>query len=634
MLNYMRNIERGKTIMNNSAESRELLTAALITLDSRIPYMRAELYCLLVELGLYKLNRQSSQEEIKSEINQIIRQKNLISDPDFLHSLDTCVERNTVDPINGKFELNRLRKESFDKAYLVADNCRKLVEKNLKEHIAKETGYELRGNELNQIVDAVERTLTKDVYENSINLASENLTFEQLVEKIENSEPAELINKTLDEIISEERVLLKREIVGGIKDYFKKLPAELKEFLRSINSNVILNQILNIDPSIAQKQLEWYSHRRLYLDTNVLLAYFFEAQKCHSITKEVINASKDIGVQFFISPATLIELRKQVERAKRDYIIVDRSKVIRSVAIWSDDAILSTFLTKRKKQPSLDWIAYITPFDDFEEILLENEIVVEKDGMAEIENNPLITEIRKAITDSKPPFTSPNVIEHDAVNYSIILTQRKKYPPDERGQILWLLTLDSSLKRAQQILQGARIVDRPYSVQVGEWGEIVLPIQGLLNLKFTDFIGYLAQSKLGAISDPEIINFDFAETIVDSPYDITRLQSLEPNHVRKVIIKLQTDREARPLIQNLKLTNEPKERERLLVVLNEKVEQAISDTDPLLEVTTEYDKRIDRLVSTINEQGEKITSLQNSLREVTTTWWNRVFVFLHSLFKF
>ena len=618
--------------MSINPESRDLLTTALLNLDPRINDKRLALYSILVEVSLYNLKKASDLEEIKAEINRIINQNSFLSESDLKHSIVDCLSRKTIQPIGESYELSQKRKELFIKVYSEAENCRSLVEKELEQQIEEEIGDELDNDIKKRVIDAVERTLTKNIYENSINLSRENLTFEQLVENIESSEPAELIKKTLDDIIPEERVLLKHKIVGGINAFFKKMPKELKSFLQLLNSNVLLNQILIIDPSIAQKQLDWFSHRRLYLDTNVVISFFFEAQKCHLITTEVINASKRIGVQLFISPATLIELGKQVDRAKKNYIAVEKQKILRAIAIQGDDAILATFFLIKRRQPSIEWVGFITQFENIEEFLLQNDVIVENEGMTDAKTNPILPVIQKAISDSKPPYTKPNVIDHDAINCSLILSQRNKYLPDERGQILWLLTLDNSLKQAQRLLKKSQTIDIPYSMQVSDWGEIVLPIQSLLGLEFNDFIGYLAQAKLGAISDPEIIQLDFVETITDSTLDIDRLQNLEPNQICNVLKKLQLDYEAKSILTDLKQTTLEPKIERLKANFNNKIDQAIIDSDPIKLISEEYDKKITLLSNKIETQDKAISILKENLQVISDTWWNRLFIFLKRLF--
>jgi hypothetical protein len=384
---------------------------------------------------------------------------------------------------------------------------------------------------------------------------------------------------------------------------------------------------------MVRLQREWFSKRRLYLDTNVVLGYIFQAQKRHAVVKEVITASLNIGIQLLISPMTLQELMSQVDRAKRNHLLTQKDPLVKALASHGDDAILATYLQLLREQPSLDWHAFINPFENLEETLLQYNILVEEEGFNEAKAHPDLAAIRNAISDSKPIFVSPNVIDHDSANCALILHLRQIHPPDERGQIVWLLTIDTSLRRAQRILHGSGRIQYPYCIQAADWGEIVLPSQNALGFVFNDFIGYLAQARLGAIAEPQIVQLDFLETIHDASVDVDRLLHLHPEQVRAALSTLQTNREVRFLLTEAAQAKNDEERKGYQLRFDTVLNQAIEETDPVKKATEEYARKIDVLQKHLELRDKEIAELNKRISTVESSIIFRLVAWLHKLFS-
>lgn len=601
--------------MANNQQIHDLLTLSVMNLDPRIHDKRSAIIILLVELSLYSASYPLSKDEILSACDSIIAQKGYLNKNDCDFAIDECLKSKFIIPVNGKFDIAPSRKVLLQQAYGGFEDILSKVKKSLIGKIELEINEPLSNEIAEKIFNIVQKIVTSEVYEFSINLARGNYSIEKMLELLEGSEPKKKFSDELSKLFPD-RDLFATKILIGILNFYKEMPSELVNYLKKIHCGVLLNQILNLDPSIVQIQKESFSKRKLYLDTNVVLSYLCEGHKKHSIVMEVIDASKKIGVQLFVSPATLKELDGQVARAEKNNILFTHNRLARSFGSNLDDAILATYLCTKNRQPSLEWKAFIAPFKNMEELMLSSDIIVEQEGFEEISKNGIDSEIRKAISEAKPPFSSSNVIDHDTLNCSLIVLLRKKYIADPHGQLVWLITIDSSLRRSQKWLFSSKILTNPYCMQISDWGDIVFPIQCILNLEFTDFIGYLAQARLGAVAEPEIVQLDFLETMQDAQIDIDRLMKLSPLQVRSTLIQLQTDRESQTLLSKITQSKNETEKTQLQLEFDTKLSQTIEESDPLKKTNFELNKRLEILEKKYENQISQNSKLSDELVKI------------------
>jgi predicted nucleic acid-binding protein len=618
--------------MNVDPKVRELLTCALLHLDPRIVDKRVALNSVLVEVALLTANRPCSLEELRAEIDKVVNQGDFLHEEDLRHAVEDCTSRRTVVLHDEKYELSTGRSRTLQEAFLCADETRRRVCDGLIVDIELEISRPLSSGQAPAICESIERALAARVYDLSLQLARQNLIMEEMLLQLEAVEALEDLERTLDEHFPPERQLLRQQIKRGIKNYFQDFPPELEKMLRLIHHNVLINQILNLDPSMVRMQREWFSRRRLYLDTNAVLAYIFEGQLLHSVVLEVIQATANLGAQLLISPVTLEEVSGQVSRAKQNHFRYERDPFVKRMAASGDDAILATFAQLKRNQPSLEWEAFIAPFDALPETLLDYNVLVESEGFERARNADKLPQIRRGIADAKPPGVSENVIEHDSLNCALISLLREEiYPPDERGQTVWLLTIDSSLRTSQKRLLASEVISSPYCAQAQEWGEIVLPAQSLLGFVFDDFIGYLAQTKLGAIADPQIVQIDFLETIQDAGVEVDRLLRLHPDQVRATLVRLQTSREARALVKGAVETEDESQKQTYQQQMQLMVDEIVEETDPVRCLKEEYDRKINLLRQRLEERDHKIAELDARVANAESTWAFRVSTWLRQV---
>lgn len=611
--------------MSIDPEVRELLTCALLHLDPRIVDKRVALNSVLVEVALLRANRPTSLAELQAEIDEVVGQRGFLREEDLSHAIQDCTSRRVVVSRDAKYELGSDRAAVLQDAFQYADKTRAQVQEGLTESIELESGRLLEVELAEALCESIERALASRVYDLSLQLARKNLTLEEMLFQLDTASPFEDVDSVLSSHVPPDRELYRQQIKEGIRNYFRDCPMELQERLRFFHHNVLISQILRLDPLIVHRQREWFSRRRIYLDTNVVLAYICEGHPSHMVVSEIVKATVSLGVQILISPATSEEVRGQISRARRNYFRYERDPLTRRMAVRGDDAILATFAQKKKTQPSLDWEVFVAPFDSLEELLLAYDILVESEGYEQAQNWSELPRIRRVIADAKSHWVSESVLDHDSVNCALICALREEaYPADERGQTVWLLTRDGSLKESQVQLLSSETIPSPYCFQIEEWGEIVLPAQSLLTFVFDDFIGHLAQAKFGVMADPQVVQLDFLETVRDAEVDVERLLRLHPEQVSATLTRLQASREVRALAVDAATTEEESKKHSYQQQLQEIIEDTIEETDPVRRIEEEYSRRFDLLQKRLKERDRAIERLTERIAQTESSWAFRV----------
>jgi predicted nucleic acid-binding protein len=531
-----------------------------------------------------------------------------------------------------KYELSTQKREILRGAFNDLEMRVIKVKEKLIESVELEIDEILDSAAADQIYDAVIRVITEEVYEYSLQLARDHVSFENMIAKIEESEPQTKLGEALDNLLPNNRKLLRQKILGGIINYLRDLSEDLRLVMRAIHHNVLLNQILNLDPLLVNAQRRLFSVRRIYLDTNVVLSYLCEAHTYHKVVQEIIEASANLGVQLLVSPYTLSELENQVKRAKKNHVSLERNDIVAAMAPFGDDAILTTYVKLKKLQPSLAWEPFIAQFESWGDLLLQSNMLVENEGSDAINGNKLLGSVRKIVAENKSPFVSDNVIDHDTFNCILILHLREKYVSDEMGQVVWLLTIDRSLKKIQKLLRSAKHIENLYCMQISSWGEIVMPVENILGFVFNDFIGYLAQARLGALAEPNVIQLDFLETIKDAEVDVDRLMKMHPQQVRQILGKLQSNRDAHSILKSAATANTPESRKSYQMEFKPLLDQAVEDADPIRNMQIDYDRKINLLNQRLNLRDQTIAELNQRINQVESTLWYRVLKWLRVLF--
>ncbi|MCW5879223.1 MAG: hypothetical protein KIS80_10200 [Anaerolineales bacterium] len=608
---------------------RALLTAALLILDPRIADKRNALKIVLMEIAFINLDYPCTIEELTDEIN-----RNIVQQEDYLSKtqvdsivVDSVARGEITKEINDKFALSSQRKDALQNALQQNDVVRLGVQAELIESVEVELSENLAPEEGRALFELLERALIKNVYEKSLDIARSSKTLDSvIIEFDEVSNGNKELDTLLDEFVPRERSLRKAKIRTGITNYLSESSAFLKSFLKHIHHNVLVYQILNLDPDLVEKQKNWFSSRRLYLDTNTVLAFMMQGQEQHSVVREVIEACIALNIQLLVSPFTEIELHKQVSRAKANYPKYRDNPLVMRFAGYSDDSILKTFADQKKTNPALQWEGFIAPFSKMEEILFSYGILLETEGADGLDSTDFYTEAEQVIRSAKRPDVSATIVQHDALNFALVAGLQEKYLKDEKGERVLLLTIDRSLARAQVQLFRMGKVKAPICVQVTDWGDMVLPVQNLTTFVFDDFIGHLAQARFGAIKEQNVIQIDFLETISDAQIDVDRLLRLDEEQARDAIIQLQSSNQIEQMLSRIMDPKDEEEKKTLHTEFQLALDDSLKETDRIAKSQADFEKRLKRLE--LHKQD-----LENRLLRTESSWGYRLQKWIERLLR-
>jgi hypothetical protein len=590
---------------DDHVDTETLLTCCLLQLDPRVEDKRLELHRNLIELALMEAGGPCGPEAITQSVDSIVGQSGFLP----------AVHTGAIQPVNGQYALADHRRAEIDEAVRADRDNRGRFARGLIERIEIEIVDSLDPRLAGEIPKLVDRMVRTVIYDNSLRIARDLVTIEDAVADLDRLDAWAEFQAALDDLAAPQDRLRRSLIRGGIQAYFRDLPSEAAHYLRSAHCALILNQMLSLDPRTQAVQQAWFAARRFYLDTNVVLACLCEGQDMHEAVREVVDATRRLGCQLLVSPTTLEELQGQVDRARWNYGRCKDDPRLRQLVAAGDDAILATYFRLRLRQPSLEWEPFIERYDAMEEVLFDElGILVEDEWFEQACTSDRLPRIRSVVTSAKASWKSEQVIKHDALNCCLVYGLRGTYGPDERGQTLWLLTMDSTLRHVQRELVSSGEASSPYCLSVDDWGTIALSAVETLAFELDDFMAFLARSKLGALPQSEYVQLDFLETIRDAPLDVDRLLQLPPQHARRAIVRLQTDWETRKLLEDSAQAEDEGARAAFRGELDARVAEAVQQTDPLLDLRDRYDRRIALLNRNLEEKGERIRQLEDHVQ--------------------
>ena len=153
-------------------------------------------------------------------------------------------------------------------------------------------GEKLSSEEGQEIINGAEKQVQSIFYTHRFSIANRGI--KDINKKLQREiliKDASIIDETLNELFNSREKLKKQQISFGIKSYFRQLPDAGKRYITTLCYRIFLFQILNLDPSLQELQIDWFKSRRLYLDTNIIIALLCLTDKKHGFVKEIISAT-------------------------------------------------------------------------------------------------------------------------------------------------------------------------------------------------------------------------------------------------------------------------------------------------------------------------------------------------------
>ncbi len=356
-----------------------------------------------------------------------------------------------------------------------------------------------------------------------------------------------------------------RTLLLGVRAYFSSLDEDCKRHIQCIYHKVFCHQLLNFDPALYPAQQEALSSTKLYLDTNIVVDYLLGHQsETSDATCEILDASRDLGIQLLVSPATVSELTNLRDSASRQSGLLKDGRlraVITARPGHRTNPFILGYINRSLINKGLTWAGYVAPYKDLEQALLGKEVLPEEQGSEELEKDPDYGtgwDKMRSVKHQKPDFT----VAHDVKNFILVKRLRERHKGNVLfGPSVWLITRDSALRNFDLAVSDQFQV--PHSQHIDLWGERLLPLQTIHGFVATDYVAHLLQARFGVVPDSDGVDLDFVSMLNRVEFDMETILTLEPAHAAQVLINLQSDAQAFDLTTRAAASESPEERAEL-----------------------------------------------------------------------
>lgn len=267
---------------------------------------------------------------------------------------------------------------------------------------------------------------------------------------------------------------LHKELDEKFNDFFFKPTRELSEYFLSMAQSFVFLRILNIDPNLQKLQKITWAKKIIFLDTNVIIPLLFEGHPLHKTIELIINQTKQLGVQLFITEKTKEEFKKFLESSKKKNVNFTMKGKFASLFknTTDDNPFLLTYIQDLDKNPKTSLNVFAKKYDHFD-LLLERYSIKIEEYIPSIEDVEYLPNLRVHIV-TNANWKYPEVVYHDAYNILRVHSLRKKGTDDEFGPKSWLLTIDYSLQKAEKDMYGDEKI--PASITIDVWLQIIAPL--------------------------------------------------------------------------------------------------------------------------------------------------------------
>jgi predicted nucleic acid-binding protein/uncharacterized protein YecA (UPF0149 family) len=598
----------------------DLLSLSLFQLDPRVSSSKEVLWRSLVETAIYHKQKPLSKREVSSSVMSLLEQSGMCITDEVDRALENCVAIGSVTREDNLFRLTDIGLTNVDTMLNRARTDEQAFDNALVNCIASKLGYPLEQPEISVVTSLIKYVLEQMFSARGIQIeqlrTKDSLTLDAVLQAGTQYDPILAIKEKLKTVT----VLLGQHaeelIISGIRDHFKELSTESKRYITYLYNKAFYHQILNLDPNLHAHQRQYFNNTRLYLDTNVLIPYLFEYDTKHKVTYELIEASKALGCQIMLSPATYEEMKTFISRTQALHSSLGEDIRVRTLLTETrrgraSNPILVTFSMKLKENPKLLWDNYIAPYLKLEDLLLQKSILVEHEEYDNVKTDANYDKVWHTIREIRYEDYPDRIVDHDADNFVLVHMLRQKHKPHPIGETVWLLSWDSNLCTAQRLLRYS--YPSPHYYILEDWGRILLPYQNINNFAFDDYIMYLVRSSLGVTIDIDGLDLDFLEPLHRPEFDIELLLSLDDaDYVADTLAAMQQNRQIRALAQQARTSKTPEE----AAPINRQLSLQLLETVSNAQKSSKHEA---------DQLAQKVQQLEVRLHQIQTrTIWQRL----------
>jgi len=535
--------------------ARALISHMVFLADPAAESRREELHCRLIELALKEKGSGLSASEAGPAVRDMLRLKAEFPASIIDGALGRCVERGSVGKDGDLYSLTPKRSRILDRAIEAEASAREAFGRYVLSSIEMELEARLPDGVQQALPQVVEDAVSEILRLPAVELANSlrpggrgfdaNLAHGLLPDRdVSILSHLEVLFPPNDRITAVRVAEIVTQAIARARD-----PLVLAHLASIVHSTVFL-QLLNLDPEVQGLQRSLLANRVVYLDTNVILALLFPSHTRHETVEQVVAAASRMRVALRVSPYTYQELARLLRQAAARYRRFRVRNAVTEVAVLKgDDIFLRTYLERVKKRRRLSWESFATTYQSYaDRVDSKYNLTMEKEGTEVPQPTEDLMRVGRAIRDAKEKtrrWVSEAVVEHDASNFLLVHRLRETYPSDELGNRVWLLTMDKRLAQAEEYLRHDYRASHCKSPEV--LFAMLLPMCSpeVTSEEYPAVMRALINSRLGALPhDPEFIQIDFYEMLVDGDLPLEELSALPPEAIARALINLQRNQEA------------------------------------------------------------------------------------------
>ena len=347
--------------------------------------------------------------------------------------------------------------------------------------------------------------------------------------------------------------LRRTTIALALEEGIRSLPADAAAYLAAVYQRTVAFALLQQDPTVRRVKSELAARRVAYLDANVLISAMFEADHEHDLAIQVLEITRSLGAELRVTKFTLAELAARIGDATRWAMKYRGRDDLRGIV---DDVVIRSYHRATRSAPGLKWGAFVSNFDPASSWLAEHSIIVDTATCQDTENDGRLDDVRSTIGRNRRGASSV-VVETDARNLLHVVRRRTELPADEMGNVVWFVTLDRSLSRAERALAEQGVFPAGVSRLAQVWVDLLSPCLPPDAEKLAGYVAHLVQSQFSLLAeDPMFVKKDFLLTLTESRFDVGSVLGASPERARHILAQLQRFEELETLLGDPKPADE------------------------------------------------------------------------------
>ncbi len=573
----------------------------------------------LVEVSMYNNPLATSTNEIVKACLNLLKQPAGFSDIECKGAIKECRRNGRIKRIShDKFVLGEAVQKELQDRIIQFEKAEKSFNEGLIESVGRALNTVVYVLAESLLCGIVRDTIQEVFFNNAIRIYSSLKSGGDILSNINqgNKIKSQLSNKLRPFSVIQGKAPLDK-VLEGVIIFLSNLNELQKNYIGNLHRRVCYFQVLNVDPRLQQIQKENLSKIRLYLDTNVAIEWLCKGTWSHQAVSDVLEASKSLDIKLFISPITMKEIEGVITEGLKYGHFLQDGRVTRVLQVGSRkvrNPVVEGFLGLKNKHQNLNWNAYISPFKNLEELLLNHGVIVEKECCENLTSDESYPKVYKEIIDIKQE-SGPNILEHDASNFILMQRLRKIYPGTVIGSSVWLITFDKGLLRLDRNLRSDFPI--PHCRPVGNLAELLLSFQSTGKFIATDdYINYLASQNLGAYISEDTFDMHIFDLLSNAEVVYDTMLNLEPELASAIIRDLQQDREANSLLEQIQKVDK-EEQKNLEQELFKKIFDIQSIT--IKAINKKNKDEVERLQTGISEISQRLQILEHGKQTTNET---------------